>query len=144
MCCLFFFVFSSRRRHTRCALVTGVQTCALPIFPRIDLLDLKPRAREEEGRGEIGPDRITAEIDDVLAVPRRRHLVIGEGGPGRRPFADKLAVVSYDRRAVGLVETALPGGGAGSVLDMLMLRSEEHTSEVKSLMGTSYAVFCLK
>src|SRR3546814_16181957 len=28
-CCLFFF--SSRRRHTRCALVTGVQTCALPI-----------------------------------------------------------------------------------------------------------------
>src|SRR3546814_3649879 len=24
--------FSSRRRHTRCALVTGVQTCALPIF----------------------------------------------------------------------------------------------------------------
>src|SRR3546814_9814994 len=29
MCCVFFF--SSRRRHTRCALVTGVQTCALPI-----------------------------------------------------------------------------------------------------------------
>src|SRR3546814_6981511 len=28
--CLFFF--SSRRRHTRCALVTGVQTCALPIL----------------------------------------------------------------------------------------------------------------
>src|SRR3546814_2677218 len=28
------FVFSSRRRHTRCALVTGVQTCALPILMR--------------------------------------------------------------------------------------------------------------
>src|SRR3546814_14223770 len=28
----FYFFFSSRRRHTRCALVTGVQTCALPIF----------------------------------------------------------------------------------------------------------------
>src|SRR3546814_13810325 len=27
----YFFFFSSRRRHTRCALVTGVQTCALPI-----------------------------------------------------------------------------------------------------------------
>src|SRR3546814_19629585 len=27
----FFFFFSIRRRHTRCALVTGVQTCALPI-----------------------------------------------------------------------------------------------------------------
>src|SRR3546814_7890766 len=30
----FVFFFSSRRRHTRCALVTGVQTCALPIFGR--------------------------------------------------------------------------------------------------------------
>src|SRR3546814_8039962 len=32
--CVYFllcFFFSSRRRHTRCALVTGVQTCALPI-----------------------------------------------------------------------------------------------------------------
>src|SRR3546814_1254055 len=26
------FLFSSRRRHTRCALVTGVQTCALPVL----------------------------------------------------------------------------------------------------------------
>src|SRR3546814_15722138 len=30
-----FFFFSSRRRHTRCALVTGVQTCALPILHRL-------------------------------------------------------------------------------------------------------------
>src|SRR3546814_4587571 len=28
------FFLSSRRRHTRCALVTGVQTCALPISAR--------------------------------------------------------------------------------------------------------------
>src|SRR3546814_4259533 len=31
MTMFFLFFFSSRRRHTRCALVTGVQTCALPI-----------------------------------------------------------------------------------------------------------------
>src|SRR3546814_9664017 len=36
--CVFFF-FSSRRRHTRGALVTGVQTCALPIF---DMDDINP------------------------------------------------------------------------------------------------------
>src|SRR3546814_5456070 len=29
--CVFELLFSSRSRHTRCALVTGVQTCALPI-----------------------------------------------------------------------------------------------------------------
>src|SRR3546814_20601147 len=37
-CILFYvlvFFFSSRRRHTRCALVTGVQTCALPISPGV-------------------------------------------------------------------------------------------------------------
>src|SRR3546814_14041633 len=28
---MLYFFFSSRRRHTRCSLVTGVQTCALPI-----------------------------------------------------------------------------------------------------------------
>src|SRR3546814_3647339 len=33
-----FFFFSSRRRHTRCALVTGVQTCALPISNKRPLL----------------------------------------------------------------------------------------------------------
>src|SRR3546814_4565928 len=36
---MFIFFFSSRRRHTRCALVTGVQTCALPISSR-GLMDL--------------------------------------------------------------------------------------------------------
>src|SRR3546814_12816527 len=34
----FCFFFSSRRRHTRCALVTGVQTCALPIYRQFDML----------------------------------------------------------------------------------------------------------
>src|SRR3546814_5672424 len=40
--CVQSFFFSSRRRHTRCALVTGVQTCALPIlhFPTVDDVDI--------------------------------------------------------------------------------------------------------
>src|SRR3546814_3636716 len=38
--CLFFL--SSRRRHTRCALVTGVQTCALPIFCRVSIYAARP------------------------------------------------------------------------------------------------------
>src|SRR3546814_16628401 len=46
-----FFFFSSRRRHTRCALVTGVQTCALPIFAiavRLLVLDECSAARVEQ------------------------------------------------------------------------------------------------
>src|SRR3546814_6844999 len=41
-----FFFFSSRRRHTRCALVTGVQTCALPIYEMIDAMNI---CREDAG-----------------------------------------------------------------------------------------------
>src|SRR3546814_18909984 len=37
LCFFFFFVFfSCKRRHTRCALVTGVQTCALPIYTLLE------------------------------------------------------------------------------------------------------------
>src|SRR3546814_8095607 len=47
LCFLVFVFFSSRRRHTRCALVTGVQTCALPIYSGRSwrLLTLKPPDR---------------------------------------------------------------------------------------------------
>src|SRR3546814_19883105 len=52
---LFMFFFSSRRRHTRCALVTGVQTCALPVF-RITFrfYDADGSYREQVEVGEWG------------------------------------------------------------------------------------------
>src|SRR6184192_4764182 len=45
-----FFFFSSRRRHTRCRLVTGVQTCALPIWrpPRRGRRSVPPTARSSD------------------------------------------------------------------------------------------------
>src|SRR3546814_10314743 len=45
------FFFSSRRRHTRCALVTGVQTCALPISRLGRSAADSRRARRRDGRG---------------------------------------------------------------------------------------------
>src|SRR3546814_3964622 len=47
VCCVLFcvFFFSSRRRHTRCALVTGVQTCALPISVCIMMFSAGPISR---------------------------------------------------------------------------------------------------
>src|SRR3546814_1462069 len=48
---IWIFLFSSRRRHTICALVTGVQTCALPIFAQkyvglVDILDDKRKVED--------------------------------------------------------------------------------------------------
>src|SRR3546814_12218903 len=54
-CCLCVF-FSSRRRHTRCALVTGVQTCSLPISSRHE----KVSHNVEECRGRAASRRFAA------------------------------------------------------------------------------------
>src|SRR3546814_11806953 len=43
-----FFFFSSRRRHTRCALVTGVQTCALPICCGSHCREVQTANRQDE------------------------------------------------------------------------------------------------
>src|SRR3546814_14799798 len=46
--CVYLCFFSSRRRHTRCALVTGVQTCALPISLRLTSV-----AKPKPGAGQL-------------------------------------------------------------------------------------------
>src|SRR3546814_8964924 len=52
--CFVLFFFSSRRRHTRCALVTGVQTCALPIsWKYYDDLSEEEKAAIVPGYGEL-------------------------------------------------------------------------------------------
>src|SRR3546814_1253527 len=45
---------------------------------------------------------------------------------------------------VGEVEAALEGASGDAAVEEARLRSEEHTSELQSLMRISYAVFCLK
>src|SRR3546814_9382774 len=61
MFCVGYFCFSSRRRHTRCALVTGVQTCALPIY----LPTQRPVVRDD---GHIDLSSIKTDADAILVV----------------------------------------------------------------------------
>src|SRR3546814_4937629 len=66
--CLF---FPRRRRHTICALVTGVQTCALPICCRTGSLGLLRRLRggiEECGGSKDGQDHDTDDQDHGTAI----------------------------------------------------------------------------
>src|SRR3546814_7789737 len=118
------FFFSSRRRHTRCALVTGVQTCALPIYIRLWL---------------------RAEIDTLVGLLRQlRHALASvalENAATIMPGFTHLQVaqpVTFGHHLLAYAEMF------GRDAERLADRSEEHTSELQSLMRISSAVFCLK
>src|SRR3546814_2258196 len=100
MFCMELFVFSSRRRHTRCALVTGVQTCALPISPCLE--------------------------------------------PPCIPLSDFSAFGLPLPISVPIMAMVICGTLEAVCANLAGIRSEEHTSELQSLMRISYAVFCLK
>src|SRR3546814_991375 len=67
MCSFLYFFFSSRRRHTRCALVTGVQTCALPISnmwrSSISFRPEKPIEREDDVMKKKDADTVRFQLD---------------------------------------------------------------------------------
>src|SRR3546814_3852916 len=59
--------FSSRRRHTRCALVTGVQTCALPICTPLNAIIGFSEVMKEEMFGPLGGDMYRTYAGDIHA-----------------------------------------------------------------------------
>src|SRR3546814_10025481 len=104
-----FVFFSSRRRHTSCALVTGVQTCALPISPhafrhRFVAVDLVAGAGVAAGAAD--PGAVAVAVAAVDPVSHRWHVDGSIAGAGSR----------------------------GAVSALAPARSEEHTSELQSLM----------
>src|SRR3546814_7855556 len=124
------FFFSSRRRHTMCALVTGVQTCALPILRIFDAFDnifAHIATQETLGAG-------------VAAMPDPANKA------SRNPFEQPETVAPGERNifrsAVGREFDAIwshgearrkrlrdrPTNDDASILRH-MHRSEEHTSE---------------
>src|SRR3546814_4780805 len=59
--------------------------------------------------------------------------------------SDKTGIVDLGKALAGKgVELVSTGGTAKALRDAGLTRSEEHTSELQSLMRISYAVFCLK
>src|SRR3546814_6626758 len=67
--CYFYLFFSSRRRHTSCALVTGVQTCALPIYRGGE------RGRPAGARG-LRPPRDAGGAGGALGGDRRQRRLL--------------------------------------------------------------------
>src|SRR3546814_8729013 len=104
-----------------CALVTGVQTCALPIWRR---RAWHFRCRKDRIFGGSGL------MSDAYKIIDHTYdaIVVGAGGSGLRA-------------TMGIAESGLK---TACITKVFPTRSEEHTSELQSLMRISYAVFCLK
>src|SRR3546814_12625341 len=81
---MLFFFFSSRRRHTRCALVTGVQTCALPISILDQIIKTGTVTRGWLG---IEPQDITPDLAKAFNLRQRDGVIIASvlrNGPAWR------------------------------------------------------------
>src|SRR3546814_10466798 len=113
-----------------CALVTGVQTCALPIYAgrrlEVEATGIEADALADQGQSgmfRVAPDEVDQARQAVRgAADRMHHRVI--------LFQQ---FVADDAVELGATDQRRGAGG----------RSEEHTSELQSLMRISYAVFCL-
>src|SRR3546814_10459503 len=77
MCIVYYLFFcSSRRRHTRCALVTGVQTCALPIFHLEDPYTAEEIARTLESRFRYKAESWQERSADFLSLLVTRNVIM--------------------------------------------------------------------
>src|SRR3546814_6148333 len=151
------FFFSSRRRHTRCALVTGVQTCALPISAVSMRLGALEDVERSEGQdialrvfvGQRSASVSTADMDaSELTKLVARCVAMAREAP-EDPYAGLAPeTLLFRGPAPGFDlddgSEANPEALRAAALAVENARPEEHTSELQSLMRSSCAVFCLK
>src|SRR3546814_2751888 len=106
----------------------------------MDFLKRKPKDLDgAEAEGQDAVDETGSIIDNDKAQKRQRMIFFGIGG---------VAVIAATMFVLDTGETVDEAVTAGTETevstDALMNRSEEHTSELPSLMGISYAGFCLE
>src|SRR3546814_17468111 len=103
-----FFFFSSRRRHTRCALVTGVQTCALPIFRRTGRIPALSTRACQRLRRQV----LALRVHDALAAGasiRDVGIMLFGFERVRDEWADE-ALKWHCRRLIALAREMVAGG----------------------------------
>src|SRR3546814_5074063 len=146
------YFYTSRRRQTKCALVTGVQTCALPIYAaRTTAIESRQDAiskilkqggleKKDEKTGKTFIEQLSSEQRLSLENEMRKLWYDRSKQGFVQLIPGELAPMEFGRIVDGIVDKGIKADTkAGKTI-----RSEEHTSEPQSLMRISYAVFCLK
>src|SRR3546814_6337175 len=113
-----------------CALVTGVQTCALPI----------------SRRGQIAVS-LPIERSLLPCIDKAEHQLADEHhhrDPGRPAKVEHRDRPRIEERGFQIEDDEQDSDQIEAHVELAARRSEEHTSELQSLMRISYAVLCLK
>src|SRR3546814_14403455 len=107
------FFFSSRRRHTRCALVTGVQTCALPISGANENVSNGSDGTSNVNLRDLGSNRVLVLIDGQRMLPTQainvnfvpsslvERVDVVTGGASAVYGSDAILGVRSEERRVG-------------------------------------------
>src|SRR3546814_5206519 len=159
------FFLSIRRQPIIFALVTGVQTCALPISGANRLCgyfighhsarrcsSVRTRADLVSSAHFLCASRYPVRADFAVDADELYHGGHGAHVCGLAAFQHRLPLGGWLRQCLYDVGRGLAPVISGHCLLYLAVadqwpeacRSEEHTSELQSLMRISYAVFCLK
>src|SRR3546814_6247272 len=129
--CLFVFFFSSRRRHTRCALVTGVQTCALPIWSsrrvRAACRRPEPSLSGAERALSLLPGHLLPALSPLPCYSTDVRVISSSATVPATPATMLAASRAAARTTAGLVRPPLRN-------QLICSRSEEQTTELQSLM----------
>src|SRR3546814_10694540 len=96
------FFFSSRRRHSRCALVTGVQTCALPIYARAERSLFTGKPAPVVGIRKLATEALER-LGKAVTVSSQRQAY-NSGQTTQVPTGRTLAVKDRVRRRIGYDE----------------------------------------
>src|SRR3546814_9149641 len=125
--------------HTICALVTGVQTCALPIYDvpvcrPIRTLLIGAKIAEQD----VWWDAARIQNGTIWDDPGACKLMLSAQKAAHRTLVEEVRALAKQLTQQELLAPRLRRRL------LILSRSEEHTSELQSLMRISYAVFCLK
>src|SRR3546814_10492897 len=134
-----------RRRHTCCALVTGVQTCALPIYPRLDeaLLDDIETALLLADVGVLATQNLIATLrsglkarayPDVAAL----RLALRQQLPAMLEPVTKPLLVDSSQRPFVILMVGINGAGKTTTIGKLAHRLKDEGKRVMLAAGDTF------
>src|SRR3546814_10590739 len=114
--------------------------CSSDLFRTNQATLLEPDTQATQSSPEVGNKGVTSTRCRFVTTPGKVVTITAVAAPGARDAASIDVAITGCKFLKALEIFVQPA----AILNPVVIRSEEHTSELQSLMRNSYAVFCLK